>query len=88
MAADEIERQRPGENKATKVIASVIESAEYRRKFDQITALKKLSRLMCQQAKEILRHRSGTLLEDMVWIDLDTIEVVAERKERVDRRKD
>lgn len=80
MAADEIEKQRPGENKATKVVASVIESAEYRRKFDQITTLKKLSRLMCQQAKEILRHRSGTLLEDMVWIDLDTIEVVAEEK--------
>ena len=39
MAADE-SKDSDRENKATKVIASVIESAEYRRKFDQITALK------------------------------------------------
>ncbi len=71
MTADEIESQRPGENKATKVVSSVIESAAYRRKFDQITTSKKLGRLMYQEAKEMLRHRSGTMLEDMVWIGLD-----------------
>lgn len=87
MEVEEIESQRPGENKATKVIESTIESAEYRRKFDQITSSPQLSRLMCRLAKEILRHRSGTLLEDMVWIDLDTLKVVAYEREGTENGK-
>ena len=30
----------------------------------------------------MLMHRSGTLYEDMYWIDLDTMKIVAEETER------
>lgn len=74
----EIEEQRYGRNKDTAVNFSYIESGEYRRKFDSISDNVKLNRLLYQLAKKMLKHRSGTLYEDMYWIDLDTLEVIAE----------
>lgn len=74
----EIEEQRYGRNKYTAVNFSYIESGEYRRKFDSISDNVKLNRLLYQLAKKMLKHRSGTLYEDMYWIDLDTLEVIAE----------
>ena len=74
----EIEEQRYGRNKDTAVNFSYIESGEYRRKFDKIAKEPKLSRLLYQLAKRMLIHRSGTRYEDMYWVDLDTLEVVAE----------
>lgn len=74
----EIEEQRYGRNKDTVVDFSYIESGDYRRKFDMISDNAKLNRLLYQLAKRMLKHRSGTLYEDMYWIDLDTLEIVAE----------
>lgn len=74
----EIEEQRYGRNKDTAVNFSYIESGEYRRKFDSISDNVKLNRLLYRLAKKMLKHRSGTLYEDMYWIDLDTLEVIAE----------
>lgn len=74
----EIEEQRYGRNKNTSVNFSYIESGEYRRKFDAISNNIELNRLLYKLAKKMLKHRSGTLYEDMYWIDLDTLEVIAE----------
>jgi len=71
------EEQRYGRNKETLVNHSYIESGEYRKKFDKISDNAELNKLLYQLAKKMLTHRSGTLFEDMYWIDPDTLEVVA-----------
>lgn len=73
----EIEEQRLGRNKDTVVNHTYINSGEYRRKIDLITDNVKLSRLLYRIIKEMLMHRSGTIFEDMYWVDLDSITVVA-----------
>ena len=69
--------QRYGKNKATAINQSYIEGGEYRRKFDKITDNPKVNRILYQKAKEMLIHRSGTKIEDMYWLDMDTGKVVA-----------
>ncbi|MCM1289006.1 MAG: hypothetical protein NC240_11925 [Clostridium sp.] len=73
----EIEEQRLGRNKETVINYTYINSGEYRKKFDRITENTELSRLLYHVAKDMLIHRSGTKFEDMYWIDLDSIMVVA-----------
>lgn len=73
----EIEEQRPGRDKNTLINHTYISSGEYKRKFDSIANNKELSRLLYQIAKDMLDHRSGTRFEDMYWIDLDTLTVIA-----------
>ena len=82
----ELEEQRLGRDKSSLINHDYINGGEYRRKFDCITNNSDLARLMYQQAKKFLEHRSGTQYEDMCWIDLNSITVVAEettsKKER------
>ena len=73
----EIENQRYGRNKDTLVNSTYINSGEYRRKFDSVTDNNDVNRTLYSKAKEMLEHRSGTLFEDMYWIDGNTGEVVA-----------
>lgn len=56
---------------------SYINSGEYRRKFDNISEDLVVNRKIYQLAKKMLKHRSGTLYEDMYWLDLNTLEVIA-----------
>lgn len=72
-----LEYQRYGRNKNTVVNKTYINSGEYRRKFDKITHNDDINRILYLKAKEMLFHRSGTLFEDMYWIDGTTGEVVA-----------
>ena len=72
-----LEYQRYGRNKDTVINHSYIESGEYRKKFDKITLNSEVNRILYLKAKEMLIHRSGTLFEDMYWIDADTGEIVA-----------
>lgn len=72
-----LENQRYGRNKNTVVNHQYIASAEYRRKFDKITDNKELRRILYSAAKEMLTHRSGTLFEDMYWIDERNGNVIA-----------
>lgn len=74
---EEIERQRYGRNKDTIINHTYIESGEYRNKFDRISDDKDLNRLVYQTAKNMLKHRSGTLFEDMYWIDIESKMIVA-----------
>lgn len=71
------ELQRIGRNKETIVDHSYIKSGEYKRKFDLISNNRRLSRILYKIAKNMLNHRSGTKYEDMYWIDLDTLDIVA-----------
>ncbi|MBQ6844207.1 MAG: hypothetical protein IJO60_06205 [Agathobacter sp.] len=72
-----IERQRYGRNKDTIINHAYINNGEYRSKFDKISDSKELNRLVYQLAKKMLFHRSGTLLEDMYWVDIDEKKIVA-----------
>lgn len=74
----EDEAQRYGRNKDTIINSTYINSGEYRRKFDAISDSPELNRLLYQLAKKMLLHRSGRLYEDMYWIDLNTLKIVAE----------
>lgn len=72
-----LEYQRYGRNKDTVINHNYIEGGEYRRKFDRITNNKAVNRVLYNKAKEMLFHRSGTLFEDMYWIDGSTGKVAA-----------
>jgi hypothetical protein len=73
----ETEEQRTGRNKETAINHSYIAGGEYRKKFDSITEDAELIRLLYRISKDMLLHRTGTLFEDMYWIDLDSMSVVA-----------
>lgn len=74
---ENIERQRYGRNKDTSINNTYINSGEYRNKFNQLSDDIELNRLVYQLAKKMLKHRSGTLLEDMYWVDIDTRTIIA-----------
>lgn len=71
------EYQRAGRNKSTVINRTYINSGGYRKKFDKITSNSAVNRILYLKAKEMLFHRSGTLFEDMYWIDAGTGEIVA-----------
>lgn len=71
-----LEYQRYGRNKETLINKTYIESGEYRRKFDNATDNPKVNKTLYECAKKALKHRSGTVLEDMYWIDGDTGEIL------------
>lgn len=71
------EYQRYGRNKGTQINNTYINSGEYRKKFDGITDNSSINRLLYSKAKEMLKHRSGTMLEDMYWINGATGGIVA-----------
>lgn len=76
------EIQRYGRNKRTVINHSYINSGSYRKKFDKISNDKKLNRLIYRSAKEMLEHRSGTMYEDMYWIDINSTEIIAKETEQ------
>lgn len=76
-----LEIQRYGRNKETLIDRTYIESGEYRKKFDRVTDNSELNRILYAKAKEILFHRSGTLFEDMYWLDSRTGSVVASARD-------
>jgi proteasome lid subunit RPN8/RPN11 len=67
-----LEIQRYGRNKETQIDSAYIESAEFRRKFDNLTDNDDVNRLVYNKSKEILYHRSGTEYEDLAFIDTKT----------------
>lgn len=72
-----LEYQRYGRNKSTLVNAAYLSSGEYRNKFDHITDDPAVNRILYAKAKEMLLHRSGTMVEDMYWFDRHTGEIAA-----------
>ena len=56
----------------TIVDKSQINSPEYRRKFDAFDESTQVKRTMCQESRNMLNHRSGTIYEDLTFIDSKT----------------
>ena len=81
-----LEYQRYGRNKNTLVNKTYIDSGEYRRKFDNLTDNSTVNKVIYDKAKEALKHRSGTELEDMYWIDSETSNVVLAVTDSIDER--
>lgn len=73
-----LENQRYGRNKNTLVNKAYIGGGEYRRKFDNATDNPEVNKSLYDSAKKALKHRSGTELEDMYWIDGETGEILLE----------
>jgi hypothetical protein len=65
-----------GIEKALQINKAVIDSNDYRRKFDNATDNPKLNKTLYDVAKAILYDRSGTRYESMYWIDGDTGRVI------------
>ncbi len=82
-----LEYQRYGRNKDTLINSKYINSGEYRRKFDKITGNDDINRILYSKAKEMLFHRSGTLLEDMYWIDGNTGKILASALDEKEEEK-
>ena len=81
------ESQRYGRNKDTTINHSYLNSGEFRKKFDQISDDKNLNRKVYQIVKKMLQHRSGTHYEDMYWIDIDSLEIVASETDQKSHSK-
>lgn len=71
-----LEYQRYGRNKDTTINSTYVNGGEYRNKFDKITNNKDINRILYNKAKEMLNHRSGTMFEDMYWVDEVTGEII------------
>ncbi len=56
-------------NPNTLINSAFIESAEYRRRFDQLGESTQMTRIISQQSRGVLKHRNGTEFEDLVFID-------------------
>ena len=70
------ENQRLGRNKTTLVNKTYIDGGKYKRKWDNAVENQKVSKTLYDCAKKALKHRSGTVFEDMYWIDSDTGEII------------
>ncbi len=81
-----LENQRYGRNKDTLVNKSYIESGEYKRKFDNATDNPNVNKSLYICAKNALKHRSGTELEDMYWLDSESGDVIFSVTDSTDKR--
>ncbi|MBQ5334042.1 MAG: hypothetical protein J6K92_12420 [Oscillospiraceae bacterium] len=81
-----LEYQRYGRNKNTLVNKTYIDSGEYRRKFDNLTDNPFVNKTLYECAKTALKHRSGTELEDMYWIDSKTGKIIAKEINSTNKR--
>ncbi len=82
-----LENQRYGRNKDTIVNKTYIESGEYRKKFDNATDNADVNKALYDSAKQALKHRSGTELEDMYWIDGETGKVILSVTDSTEKRQ-
>lgn len=71
-----LEFQRYGRNKDTLVNKTYIDSGEYRKKFDKLTDNPTVNKTLYECSKAALKHRSGTELEDMYWLDGKTGKII------------
>lgn len=68
--ASEKEQSKPKYlDKDTVINRKVIESSDYRKRFNQVSDRTDVNRKAWQLAKEMLNHRSGTRYEDIAFID-------------------
>ena len=70
--AEKEESKRKYKYKDTVINTAEISSAQYRRKFTNITGENKISRSLWESALDMLDHRSGTKYEDLAFVDSKT----------------
>lgn len=63
---------------------NMLNSSEFRRKFDTLTDDKDINRKIYYAAKQILTHRSGTKYEDLVYINSATGEILLSNKKDIE----
>ena len=63
------EQGKPDPERRQTLIAPVVKTAEYRRRLDRFGESVDVARVIWQNAVAMLKHRSGTTLEDMAYID-------------------
>ncbi len=81
-----LENQRYGRNKSALVNKTYIDSGEYKRKYDHATDNQAVNKTLYDCAKKALKHRSGTVLEDMYWIDGKTGKLLCSVTDSTDER--
>lgn len=81
-----LENQRYGRNKSTLVNKTYIDSGEYKRKYDNATDNQAVNKSLYDCAKKALKHRSGTVFEDMYWIDGSSGDVLLSVTDSTDER--
>jgi hypothetical protein len=72
----EDEFSHKGIDRTVQINRAIIDSNEYRRKFDNATDNPLVNKTLYTSSREILYDRSGTYYESMYWIDLETGEVI------------
>lgn len=70
--AEKEESKRKYKYKDTVINTSEISSAGYRKKFTDITGENKISRVLWENALDMLDHRTGTKYEDLAFVDSKT----------------
>ena len=73
------------DNPATIVNISDINSTRYRRQFDFLDEATDITRQMYHETKNILNHRTGTLYEDLTFIDSKTGKLITQTNYNVER---
>ena len=73
------------DNPATIVNISDINSTRYRRQFDFLDESTDITRQMYHETKNILNHRTGTLYEDLTFIDSKTGKLITQTNYNVER---
>lgn len=73
----ESENQKLAMNKDTLIDTKYINSKEYHDKFKKLTDNEAVNETVYKSAKKMLKHRSGTLYEDIYFIDKNTGKVIA-----------
>ncbi|MCQ2514788.1 MAG: hypothetical protein MJ089_06865 [Ruminococcus sp.] len=81
-----LENQRYGRNKSTLVNKTFLESGEYRRKFDNATDNPFVNKTLYDCSKRALKHRSGTVFEDMYWINYNTGKILLSVEDSIEER--
>ena len=72
-------------NPVTVVDTSDINSSRYRRQFNALGEPTDITRQMYQESKNILNHRTGTLYEDLTFIDSRTGKIITQTDYNVER---
>ena len=81
-----LEYQRYGRNKSTLVNKTYIDGGEYRRKFNNATDNPDVNKSLYNCSKEALKHCSGTVYEDMYWLDSKSGNVLLSITDSTDER--
>lgn len=65
-----LEYSHKGLNRKTEIAKSIIESPDYSRRLSSVDDNRTVSNKIIEEARKILKHRSGTLFEDLMYIDI------------------